>query len=89
MAIRLCNNQSVAVVFELVVNSGLDEEAAATEELDRHPTIELRDTTLPISPPFVTRFRSENSSCTSSSPYIHAASATEARGHALPSGRAT
>jgi hypothetical protein len=49
----------VAVVFELVVNFGRDEEAvaAATEELDRHPAIELRDTPLPVSPPFVTRFQ--------------------------------
>jgi hypothetical protein len=50
----------MAIVFELVVNFGRDEEAvaAATGELDRHPQIELRDTPLAITPPVVTRFRS-------------------------------
>jgi hypothetical protein len=50
----------VAIIFELVVNFLRDEEAvaAATDELARHPTVEVRGAQLPVTPPSVTRFRS-------------------------------
>jgi hypothetical protein len=46
----------MAIIFELVVNFGLDEDAVAdaTEELDRKPTVEVRGVQLPVTPPFVT-----------------------------------
>jgi len=52
--------QSVGIIFELVVSFGRDEEAvaAATDELEQHPTVEVRGVQLPVTPPFVTPFRS-------------------------------
>jgi len=46
----------MAIIFELVVNFGRDEAAvaAATDELDRHPTVEVRGVRLPLTPPYVT-----------------------------------
>ena len=46
----------MAIIFELVVNFGLHDDAVAhaTEELDRKPAIEVRDVQLPVTPPFVT-----------------------------------
>ena len=46
----------MAIIFELVVNFGLDDDAVAdaTEELDRKPTVEVRGVQLPVTPPFVT-----------------------------------
>jgi len=56
-----CNDCSVAVIFELVVNFGRDEDAvaAATHELEQHPTVEVRGVQLPVTPPFVTRIHSD------------------------------
>jgi hypothetical protein len=50
------NDSSMAIIFELVVNFGLHDDAVvdATEELDRKPTIEVRGVQLPVTPPFVT-----------------------------------
>lgn len=50
----------MAVIFELVVNFGRDEEAltAATGELERQSSIEVRGVQVPVTPPSVTRFRS-------------------------------
>jgi hypothetical protein len=46
----------MAIIFELVVNFGLDDDAVAdaTEELDRKATVEVRGVQLPVTPPFVT-----------------------------------
>jgi hypothetical protein len=46
----------LAIIFELVVNFGLHDDAVAeaTEELDRKPTVEVRGVQLPVTPPFVT-----------------------------------
>jgi hypothetical protein len=81
----------MAIVFELVVNFGRDEEAvaAATGELDRHPQIELRDTPLRSRLPSSRGSDPESSSGTSSSLCTLAGSATQALGHFLPSRRAT
>jgi len=42
----------MAIIFELVVNFGLDDDAVAdaTEELDRMPTVEVRGVQLPVTP---------------------------------------
>ena len=48
--------------FELVVNFGRDEDAlqAATDELERRPTVQVRDLHVPLSTPSLTRVRSDD-----------------------------
>jgi hypothetical protein len=82
------NDSSMAIIFELVVNFGLHDNAVvdATERLDRKPTIEVRGVQLPITPPFVTTLETSGFS---SFPCTLAASAQGVQDRTHPSTHGT